>query len=84
MQITPQDFRHIIESLIEIVFSSFYGASQDHQSIDFLRKVITDTAHFDVTPPPSDLFAASLFVDNNGWGKPLSITERDQWRFADA
>ena len=82
VQITPREFRHIIESLMEIVFSSFYGASEDQQSIEFLRNVIAAVTDFDVIPPRPDLFNASLFADNNGWGKPLSSTERDRWRFA--
>ena len=81
-QISGRDFRHIIESLVEIVFSSFYGASQDQQSLDDLYKVINATAPFGVSPPPPDLFSKSLFVDNHGWGKPLSSAERDEWRFA--
>jgi hypothetical protein len=80
--IAPQEFRHTIESLIEIVFASFYGASQNQESLDSLRSVIAATTGSAVTPAPSDLFAASLFADNHGWGKPLAESERDQWRFA--
>jgi hypothetical protein len=81
-QVSPLDFRHIIESLIEIVFASFYGASQNQQSLDSLLSVIAATAGSGVIPPPPDLFAVSLFADNHGWGEPLSKSERDQWRVA--
>lgn len=79
--ISPQELRHIIESLIEIVFSSFYGASQNQQSLDSLCSVIAATSGFGVTPAPPHLFAASVFADNHGWGKPLTESMRDQWRF---
>ena len=80
--ISPQELRHIIESVIEIVFASFYGAPQNQQSLDSLRSVIAATTGYGVTPAPPSLFAASLFADNHGWGKPLTGSMRDQWRFA--
>jgi len=80
--IASQELRHIIESLIEIVFASFYGASQNQQSLDSLHSVIAATTGYGVTPPPPSLFAVSLFADNHGWGKPLTESIRDQWRFA--
>ncbi|MCA9107488.1 MAG: hypothetical protein KDA83_18880 [Planctomycetales bacterium] len=80
--ISPQELRHIIESVIEIVFASFYGAPQNQQSLDSLRSVIAATTGYGVPPAPPSLFAASLFADNHGWGKPLTGSMRDQWRFA--
>ena len=82
LHVSDVDFRHIVESLVEIVFASFYGASQNEQSLDFLHRVIAATAPFGISPPPPALFSVSLFADNNGWGKPLSKAERDQWRTA--
>ena len=78
--VSDTDFRHVVESLIEIVFSSLYGGAQNEQSLDFLHSVIAATALFDVWPPPPNLFSTSLFVDNHGWGKPLSNDECNRWR----
>ena len=78
--VDPDDFRPLITGVVEVVFSSFYAAADDKESMEHLRNVLTIVTAVGVEPRPLERFASSRFADGHGWGKPLTITERDEWR----
>lgn len=81
-EIAPAEFRRLLGSLVEIVFSSFYGATQNEESLQFLCEVMSVTSKHGVSAPPPEIFSESLIADCQGWGLPLTEAVRDRWRFA--
>ena len=76
--ISEHRFRNIVGSLTEILWSSFWGAAEDESSIKFLRNVIYSCK---IEPlPVLTPFRFSLFTDGEGWGRKLTIEDRDFWR----
>jgi hypothetical protein len=78
--VDPQHFRRLLGNVVEVVFSSFYGAADDKLSLEYLLEVLAIVAEVGVNPPPLAKFGCSLFVDGHGWGRRLSAEERDGWR----
>jgi hypothetical protein len=74
------EFRTLLQNLVEIVFSSFYGAADDYQSYECLRKVVVITTEDGADLPPLAPFQISLFADRGEWGRQLTVAERDSWR----
>jgi hypothetical protein len=78
--IDPDNFRLLVENLVEVVFCSFYAAANDYSSSSHLIQVFRITGAEGIEPPSLDLFRKSRFVDGHGWGNQLTVTERDEWR----
>jgi hypothetical protein len=78
--IEPAEFRALLEHTVEIVYGSFYGASDDSGSLTHLQHVLDLTKQAGITPPPLSHFAHSRFADRHGLGNTLSVAERDRWR----
>jgi hypothetical protein len=76
----PEEFRRLISSVAEIVFSSFYGAADDAFSLKCLSEVLKMAQDRAVEPPPPAGFSQSRFVDGAGWGNPITPSVRDSWR----
>jgi hypothetical protein len=79
--VTEEEFRGLVESVVEIIYSSAYGASDDARSLKYLGRVLFITASVGVTPPPARSFLISLFDVRHGWGPRLEANERDIWRY---
>ena len=75
-----EQFRHLISSVVEIVFSSFYGASDNNFSLKCLSEVLKMVNVCGINPPPAEVFRGSRFADRAGWGNQMTVTERDAWR----
>lgn len=78
--ISQNEFRKLLESVVEIIFWSFYGATDNDNSLKRLKTVISIVNSHGIEAPPALLFVNSRFVDKHGWGNVLSLTERDKWR----
>jgi len=78
--IDESEFQSLVESTVEIIFGSFYGAAEDERSLAYLTQVVSICARRGIRPPPLSVFAASRFEDRDGWGHDLSIQEGDRWR----
>ncbi len=78
--VSTEEFRDVLESLVEIAFGSFYCDAEDANSLRYLDNLIRMVRRRGVSPPPIDTFSASRFSDRHGWGDRLSIEERDAWR----
>jgi hypothetical protein len=79
--VSPIEFRELLGCVVQIVFSSFYGASDNANASRFLNRVLEITKGYGVSPPPIERFSASRFADRHGWGNRLSPAERDSWRY---
>jgi hypothetical protein len=69
--IEPAEFRALLEHTVEIVYSSFYGATDNSGSLTHLQCVLDMTKQAGITPPPLSHFAHSRFADGQGWGNDL-------------
>jgi hypothetical protein len=78
--VSPVEFRDLLANVVEIIFSSFYVASDNGVALQFLDSVLTIVRKHGVISPPKERFAASRFCDRHGWGQPLTPLERDIWR----
>jgi len=74
------EFRNLVESTVEIIWGSFYGASDTRGSLRDLDRVISICKRRGVEPPTLDTFADSRFKDGHGWGERVSKDQRDRWR----
>ena len=77
---SAKEFRSLIGDVVEIVFSSFYGAADDVSSLKFLSRVLNTAEVAGVHLPSLEVFGGSRFVDRGGWGKQLTLAERNAWR----
>lgn len=73
-------FRNIVGSLVGILWSSFWGVSEDEFSLKNLRNVISSCKIEPLPLPVLTPFRFSLFSDEGGWGKKLTMEDRDFWR----
>jgi hypothetical protein len=76
----PEEFRSLISSVVEIVFSSFYGAADNALSMRFLRDVQHKAHELGIVVPPPAIFSQSLLADKSGWGRLITADTRDAWR----
>jgi len=70
----------LLDDVTSIAGSSFYGAANNKASIRALKGVLRMMRQYEVAPPQFNQFAASRYVDNRGWGEPLSLDEWERWR----
>jgi hypothetical protein len=82
--IRPDEFRKLIGSVVEIVFSAFYGAVDDSLTMTFLSQVTNVVRSLGVKLPSASSFSESLFSERSGWGSPITCEVRDKWRALDA
>jgi hypothetical protein len=78
--IDPGEFHRFVSDVMEIVFSSFYGAADSDFSYKCLAAVIEVTRREGIELPPLGRFSGSKFADRAGWGEPIAQEERDAWR----
>ena len=78
--IRPEVFRELLESTVEVVFSSFYAASDNEGSLTRLTRVAEIATKLGAAPPGMEPFRFSRFADRQGWGEQLTPPERDRWR----
>ena len=78
--LTESEFRELVESLVEIVHSSMYGASDEAGSAAYLKTLVKIARDYSITPPPIEGFLDSRFADRQGWGAPQPPGTRDLWR----
>jgi len=78
--IAPSEFRALVAGTVEIIWGSFYAASDNKGSLRDLANVIATCRQRGVQPPPIDVFEKSRFADKHGWGHVLTIEERNAWR----
>ncbi|AJQ97490.1 hypothetical protein [Gynuella sunshinyii] len=71
-------FRNVIEGLVEIIWSSFWGASEDSQSYESFQKSIKSMKIESL--PPITPFKFSRFKDNGGWGEKPSLIDYEYWQ----
>ena len=76
----PDEFRHLLGYVVEIVFSSFYVAADDDSSFGYLSEVLKIAANSGINPPPFEVLSGSRFADRGGWGTQMTTTERNAWR----
>ena len=79
-RIDPVEFRELVESTVEIIWGSFYAASDNRGSLEFLARVVSICKRRGVQIPPVIEFAESRFADDNGWGVRATPDQRDRWR----
>jgi len=77
-QVEESKFRDIVGGLVEILWGSFWGASENEQSLKSLS-IVLNSANLD-TYPPLTPFRFSLFSERSGWGQSLTKEDRDYWR----
>jgi hypothetical protein len=77
---SEEEFRRLVQSTVEIIYSSAYAASDNAGSLRFLGEVLHIASGLGVAPPPAQPFLMSLFADNYGWGMRISREQRDAWR----
>jgi uncharacterized protein (DUF433 family) len=80
--LAPKEFRDLVFHVMEIVWGSFYAASDDRGSLSHLKNVIRITRAAGVVPPSYTLYSSSRFSDGGGWGARMTPEERDEWRQA--
>ncbi len=77
--IKDYQFRSIVAGVVEILWGSFWGASENDLSLQALKAVLnlTNTSNLPSLTP----FKFSKFKDDSGWGKSeISKSDRDFWR----
>jgi len=76
--VEQSNFRAVVSGTVEILWSSFWGAAEDEISYQALNLVLQTSGlkHY----PVLTAFKSSTFVEGDGWGKPISIQDRDFWR----
>jgi len=79
-RIRQSGFRELISSIVEIVFSSFYGAANTSIASEFFSMVIRTMKSEGIDLPPLDAFACSRFADRGGWGMEIGVSQRSRWR----
>lgn len=78
--VSEEQFRYLTENTVEIIWSSFYGASDNEGSLKYLENVMTVASSLGYTPPSFNEFIESCFKDKHGWGNVLTSEQKDQWR----
>lgn len=76
--LNESDFRKLVGGVVEILWVSFWGASENEGSLESLRTVIL-TAKIDSLPPIIP-FRFSTFNDGNGWGIEVTPQDCKFWR----
>ena len=70
----------VVEAPVEILWGNFFCNLNEPASFEYLTFSVDLADKEGLIFPKLDLYQQSLFTDNNGWGKPISIITRDQWR----
>ena len=76
--IEEQRFRNVIEGLVDIVWGSFWGASEDLQSYESFQKSIKSMKIEGL--PPITPIKFSRFKENGGWGERPSLKDYEYWQ----
>ena len=80
--VSPNEFTALVQSVVEVVFGSFYGASDDTGSQQELASVLRLVAARGVHPLAPSAVAGSRFADGQGWGAPIDDATLERWRTA--
>jgi len=80
IKITEAELFQVVESPVEILWGNFFSDQDEKVSFEYLEFSLDLAEREGLIFPKIDLYADSLYADNNGWGKPISEHTRDQWR----
>jgi hypothetical protein len=81
-RLKPAAFHALLGDVVEIVWTSFYGATQDRSSLRHLGRVLRTCAAAGVGPPDATVFSVSLLVHRGGWGDLVTPQDCERWRQA--
>ena len=70
----------VVEAPVEILWGNFFSQQDEQVSFDYLQFSLNLAEREGFIFPKIELYADSLFADNNGWGNPISEHTRDLWR----
>jgi hypothetical protein len=82
--IDSAQFQTLLEGTVEIIWGSFYAASDDDGSLAELQRVVAVCEQRGIAVPPVDVFVESRFDEGSGWGNRVTREQRDRWRSAGA
>ncbi len=77
-EVDEKEFKRIVQSLITILWGSFWGASEDELSLNSLKTIIELTSIEKI--PKIKTYQVSKFGDMNGWGNKISKDDYELWR----
>ena len=77
-EVDEKEFKRIVQSLITILWGSFWGASEDELSLNSLKTIIELTSL--EKSPKIKTYQVSKFGDMNGWGNKISKDDYELWR----
>jgi hypothetical protein len=78
--VDPIEFRKLVESTVEIIWGSFFAASDNEGSLEHLAQVVSICKRWGLAIPPVSAFVESRFTDRNGWGARATPDQRDRWK----
>lgn len=82
MDVRPEEFRSMLESTAEILYTSLFGAASDSWSRLLLGRVSGVACPLGVSWPDLDIFACSRWSCRGGWGEVPTPAELVRWRKA--
>jgi len=80
--ISPEEFRLVLESTAEVLYTSLFGAASDSWSREFLGKLSRIACPLGVAWPDLRVFGCSQWSSGGGWGQVPSPAELASWRGA--
>ena len=80
--VPADELTRLLDSVAEIVYGSFYAASDDAGSMQDLETVLCITARYGVRPPAPSLVADTRFADGHGLGDQADAAMVHRWRIA--
>lgn len=80
LPISEEKLFTVVEAPVEILWGNFFSRADDDTSFEYLMFSLQLAEKEGLIFPKINLYARSLFTDNNGWGKPISEDVRNQWR----
>ena len=76
--IDEDTFIDIVSGVVEILWSSFWGATENELSHQTLCNVIRDSKIEEL--PPLTPFKFSRYSEGNGWGVKISLEDCEYWK----
>jgi hypothetical protein len=78
--VSEDDFRRLLSSTVEVVYSNAYGAADQSETLVHLEGAVRSAEKLGGRCPDPRRFAGSRWADCHGWGKKLSAEELATWR----
>jgi hypothetical protein len=80
--VSGSEFRQLVACTAEILIGQMYGAADDEGTQRFLSEIWPIVATYGVEMPNLKTFESSRWLEDYGWGAPLSSDEVAAWRNA--